>query len=142
MKNKYTTDKIDQSDLVPEPIVDTPRTDEVKRFLRARREFEKTDNETWADFAEGLERENDRLQRWKTEAMLVLGKWEEAWEAAGKPGDLGSSKAESTRKYIWKMRECAAELASALEHYTRGGGAVGREAVRLWKKINLENITK
>jgi len=39
----------------------------------------------------------DRMQKWKTEALQVLGEWERVWEAAGRPGTLGSSKADSVR---------------------------------------------
>jgi len=37
--------------------------------------------------------EIDRLRQWKAEAMIVLAEWDEVWEAAGKPGPLGGSKA-------------------------------------------------
>ena len=33
------------------------------------------------------------LERWKAEALVVLGQWDEVWEALGRPGPLGSSKA-------------------------------------------------
>jgi hypothetical protein len=41
--------------------------------------------------------ELDRLRWWKAEALTVLAEWERVWETAGRPGALGSSKAESVR---------------------------------------------
>ncbi len=38
-----------------------------------------------------------QLRTWKAEAMEVLGQWEQVWEAAGRPGPLGGSKAEAVR---------------------------------------------
>lgn len=37
--------------------------------------------------------ELDRLNRWKAEALVVLSEWEDVWVAAGRPGELGRSKA-------------------------------------------------
>jgi hypothetical protein len=37
--------------------------------------------------------EIDLLRRWKAEAMLIMAEWDEVWEAAGRPGPLGKSKA-------------------------------------------------
>ena len=42
----------------------------------------------------------DLLEEWKREALRVLAKWEQVWIAAGSPGSLGSSKAESVLKFI------------------------------------------
>lgn len=47
-----------------------------------------------------LERERNQLHRWKDEAMVVLDRWESVWIAAGKPGHLGSSKADEVHKFI------------------------------------------
>lgn len=41
-----------------------------------------------------------RLEDWKESAMSILSDWDMVWEASGKPGKLGSSKAESVLKYI------------------------------------------
>lgn len=38
------------------------------------------------------------LVRWREEALVVLSEWEGLWIAAGRPGALGESKAESVRK--------------------------------------------
>lgn len=46
------------------------------------------------------EGELDQLRRWKEEAMLVLAEWERVWEAAGRAGPLGGSKAENVRRKI------------------------------------------
>lgn len=42
--------------------------------------------------------ELERLRAWKAEAMEVLGQWEQVWEAAGRPGPLGGSKAEAAAR--------------------------------------------
>jgi hypothetical protein len=42
----------------------------------------------------------ERLEAWKAEAIAVLCAWEEVWEAAGRPGRLGSSKARAVRDWI------------------------------------------
>lgn len=47
-----------------------------------------------------LEAEVARLRRWKAEALQVMDEWEEVWEAAGCPGDLGQSKAAAIREMI------------------------------------------
>ena len=47
--------------------------------------------------------ELERLRAWKAEAMVVLNEWEAAWEAAGRPGALGSSKAQATAEEIRRL---------------------------------------
>lgn len=49
--------------------------------------------------------ELERLRGWKTEAMTVLDEWEAAWEAAGRPGELGSSKARATAAEIRRLQK-------------------------------------
>jgi len=49
--------------------------------------------------------ELERLRAWKAEAMFVLGQWEQAWEAAGRPGALGTSKAIATAEEIRRLRD-------------------------------------
>ncbi len=44
--------------------------------------------------------EIDNLRRWKAEAIIVLQEWDTVWLAAGQPGALGSSKAQSVRKIL------------------------------------------
>lgn len=44
--------------------------------------------------------ELERLSQWKREGMQVLSEWESVWFAAGSPGRLGQSKAESVREFI------------------------------------------
>ena len=46
-----------------------------------------------ADALEAQAARNTELERWKAEALVVLGQWDEVWEALGRPGPLGSSKA-------------------------------------------------
>lgn len=45
-----------------------------------------------------LQAELERLRAWKTEALQVLGEWEQVWEAAGRPGRLGESKAKAVAR--------------------------------------------
>ena len=61
------------------------------------------------DLAYKLERERDKLQRWKDEAMLVLYNWDRVWVAAGKPGQLGDSKAASVRALLENRSEGSEE---------------------------------
>lgn len=44
--------------------------------------------------------EIERLRAWKAEATTVINQWEAVWEAAGRPGRLGESKAEATRVHV------------------------------------------
>ncbi len=37
--------------------------------------------------------EIDRLRRWKSEAECVIEEWDQLWEEAGCPGQLGQTKA-------------------------------------------------
>lgn len=41
-----------------------------------------------------------RLRRWKAEAIDVLAAWELVWDAAGRPGRPGQSKAEAVRRLL------------------------------------------
>ena len=77
IKTKDLTEQLTQLDLKHETVID---------MLTAH--------------AQKLEDQNTALLRWKAEALTVLNSWEEVWEAAGKPGHLGSSKATCTREYI------------------------------------------
>ena len=52
------------------------------------------------DQVKKLQHEVRELEAWKESAMMVLGEWEKVWEAAGKPGKLGASKAVSVREYL------------------------------------------
>jgi hypothetical protein len=60
--------------------------------------------------SEGKECENalkeiDSLRRWKEEALIVLTEWDKVWEAAGRPGLLGASKASNTQALIECLRQ-------------------------------------
>ena len=44
--------------------------------------------------------EIERLRSWKAEATEVLGSWEEVWEALGRPGRLGESKAAAVLRAV------------------------------------------
>jgi hypothetical protein len=59
------------------------------------------------DMASDLRRaaaEIERLRAWKAEAAAVLDAWEQVWEAAGRPGRLGSSKPEQTAAEVLRLR--------------------------------------
>lgn len=58
---------------------------------------------------ERTEKERDALRNWKTSAMNVLAEWDTAWEAAGRPGKLGSSKAAATTSEIATLKRQLAE---------------------------------
>jgi hypothetical protein len=49
-----------------------------------------------------IHRDNElqQLRRWKAEAIEVLSQWEQVWEAAGRPGPLGGSKAQGVHDLI------------------------------------------
>lgn len=44
--------------------------------------------------------EIDRLRRWKAEATQVIDEWDRVWDAAGRPGPLGETKAETVRRLL------------------------------------------
>lgn len=50
------------------------------------------------------------LFRWKAEAKTVLSTWEAVWEALGKPGTLGDSKAAAVLAEVTRLRDVNAEL--------------------------------
>lgn len=53
----------------------------------------------------GLRAELEQLRRWKAEAMTVLAEWEDVWIAAGRPGDLGRSKAAGVFEFVRRAME-------------------------------------
>jgi hypothetical protein len=60
--------------------------------------------------------ELERLRAWKAEAIEVLNGWEHAWEAAGQPGALGSSKALAVATALEQMKADLAEALQLLNH--------------------------
>jgi hypothetical protein len=44
--------------------------------------------------------ELQRLRAWKAEAIEVIGSWEQVWEALGRPGRLGESKAAAVLRAV------------------------------------------
>ena len=63
------------------------------------------------DEIERLEAENfrlatkiERLERWKTDATFVINAWEEAWESAAVPDNLGATKSEAMLDEITRLR--------------------------------------
>lgn len=47
--------------------------------------------------------EVERLRRWKCEAEIVMGEWEQLYESLGRPGTFGGSKAHGVSFYIGKL---------------------------------------
>lgn len=48
--------------------------------------------------------EVERLRRWKREAMLVMGDWEQLYETLGRPGMIGQSKAYGAASYVGRLQ--------------------------------------
>ncbi len=49
--------------------------------------------------------EIERLERWKTDATYVINAWEEAWESAAVPDNLGATKSEAMLDEITRLRD-------------------------------------
>ena len=60
--------------------------------------------------ARALLDEVDRLRAWKAEAIAVLAEWEETWQALGRPGLVGASKASGVLGEVVRLR---AEVATS-----------------------------
>jgi len=54
-------------------VSDTPRTDEVNKYLRTRDEYAKTDNQIWVNHARQLERELNAASKERDDALMMLG---------------------------------------------------------------------
>lgn len=61
------------------------------------------------DEVKKLQLEVRELEAWKKSAMQVLDEWEKVWEAAGRPGKLGASKAASVLALLPKLRDALAD---------------------------------
>ena len=90
--------------------------------------------------------ETARLRDWKASAMTVLAEWEKAWDALGRPGALGESKAEAVRASVLAARDdveaARAEVEKARTEIeaTKGALARGRaSAAALARVRNLCN---
>lgn len=44
--------------------------------------------------------EIDFLRRWRAEAVVVLDEWDRVWDAAGRPGQPGRSKAAAVLDWV------------------------------------------
>lgn len=55
------------------------------------------------------------LERWKAEATAVLDQWETVWEAAGKPGPLGRSKALNVVDELVRLRDDNTRLLATID---------------------------
>jgi hypothetical protein len=71
----------------------------------------------------------ETLEAWKDEALRALSQWDEVWVAAGKPGPLGTPKAEGVRLRIGALEEALGNILYAEEeeincrcHLTEGMG--------------------
>lgn len=47
--------------------------------------------------------EVERLRAWKREALAVLAAWDQVWEALGRPGGLGESKAAASVREVERL---------------------------------------
>jgi hypothetical protein len=71
----------------------------------------------WNEIADEIE----RLRKWKAEATAVLAAWDSVWEAAGRPGRLGSSKPEQTADEIARLRTAGQALYDVLDQMWKCG---------------------
>ena len=71
------------------------------------------------DQVKKLQHEVRELEAWKESAMMVLGEWEIVWEAVGKPGRLGVSKAVSVREYLDKAMDYIIKETQWAAHFPR-----------------------
>lgn len=71
----------------------TALTERLRDWPYGRPAFVRSEAEQAADALEAQAARITELERWKAEALVVLGQWDEVWEALGRPGPLGSSKA-------------------------------------------------
>lgn len=77
--------------------------EEIQRYVSvAERAIQVGAAGTWEEVVVSLHSKIMELENWKESAISILEEWEETWEAAGKPGQLGSSKPKSLREYILK----------------------------------------
>jgi len=74
--------------------------------------------------AHELVREIQRLKRWKAEALQVLNQWDEAWQAAGCPGQLGESIPMATAAEISRLRATLADRDAWCEHLAQRESAL------------------
>ena len=74
--------------------------------------------------AHDLVREIQRLKRWKAEALHVLSQWDEAWQAAGCPGQLGESIPLATTAEIERLRATVADRDAWCEHLAQRESAL------------------
>ena len=59
----------------------------------------------WLEDAARLAAHVAELERWKQEAIVVLGEWDEVHIALGKPGRLGESKALASAARVAELRD-------------------------------------
>ncbi|WP_116996338.1 hypothetical protein [Desertimonas flava] len=67
--------------------------------------------------------ELEALRDWKRSALVVLAEWEAVFDAAGRPGPVGRSKAANTNAEVLRLRAENSVLAAALAD--RGDGDDG-----------------
>lgn len=134
----------------------------VERIIGARLSAREPDNEALGEWVDcpGCRRvhvrpactppEVESLRRWKAEATQVLDEWDRVWDALGKPGALGSSRALSSLAAVERLlavpvsgvpTEAARELAEqkVLVGRIRGEASV---AARAGQSARLERIAE
>ena len=90
---------IEQQNQMAEAVVQAVRLAARQRFISA----EALRHQMLENMHQVLTAEREqmaRLEAWKAEAVEVLGQWEQVWEAAGRPGPLGGSKAEAVARML------------------------------------------
>lgn len=86
-----------------------PMSDEQLAFLRKVHEMTPGSRSDLSKREVGeLLAEVDHLRAWKAEAMAVHVEWEATWQAAGRPGRLGGSKAVGVREEVERLRAALA----------------------------------
>jgi hypothetical protein len=70
------------------------------RAIASRGRMDDADVQVIFDAADEIE----RLSRWKVEALILLGQWEESWRVAGAPGELGESKPKALAAEVQRLR--------------------------------------
>lgn len=94
---------------------------------------------------EEFERKIESLELWKSCASHNLGQWDEVWEAAGKPGQLGSLKPVETKAEVERMRERIAQLEGLgplIDLYGSSSWNDGYTAAEGQRRTNTRNETK
>lgn len=84
--------------------------------------------------------EQERLHRWKREACEVMTKWEAVWEALGRPGELGRSKAEGALAEVENLRAASDRAIKIWQaaHPDRSDIWPDQAALLVWLLVQLD----